>query len=230
MVRERRTQTLPRRAIVGATSFIGVWIVGLTGCGDDAAAIFNRSFINTLTASEFPLAPRPENGFILVRVVNSAQDPIRFLVTVERQTIVGEGDERATVLDQETVELFTQPGANVNEAGVLFECSPEEPILRIGLGRNLNKPQSDPALFVGGVAAGTPGFGVPSNKNPLSSEDGLFQCGDTVIFRAIVSTNSVGGFRVESFVIPWESQPEDVGKDTFGSVRRFLNEGRREEE
>ena len=208
MVRERRTQTLPRRAIVGATSFIGVWIVGLTGCGDDAAAIFNRSFINTLTASEFPLAPRPENGFVLVRVVNSAQDPIRFLV----------------------VELFTQPGANVNEAGVLFECSPEEPILRIGLGRNLNKPQSDPALFVGGVAAGTPGFGVPSNKNPLSSEDGLFQCGDTVIFRAIVSTNSVGGFRVESFVIPWESQPEDVGKDTFGSVRRFLNEGRREEE
>lgn len=230
MVREKRIQTLLRRTIVAATSLIGVWVVGGTGCGDDAAAIFNRSFINTLTATEFPVAPRPETGFVLVRVVNSTTEPVRFLVTVERRTVVGEGDEQATVIEPETVELFTLPGAKVNETGVLFDCSPEEPIRRIGLGRNLDKPQSDPALFVGGVAAGTPGFGVPANRNPLNSETGQFQCGDTVIFRAIVSTNSVGGFQVESFVLPWELQPAVVGRDTFGSVRRFLDEGISEDE
>jgi hypothetical protein len=208
--------------MTGATIVGIAFFAAVPGCGEDFTALLNPTFVNTLSGANFPLAPRPENEFVLVRVVNTTSDPISFLVTAERATVVGDEDEMATVIQTQTTELFTQPGSNVNEAGVLFEC----PISRIGLGQNLNQPQSDPALFVGGMAAGDPGFGVPGNINPLSAVDGAFQCGDTVIFQAIVSTNSVGGFRVQAFVLLWELQPEDTLRDTFGSVRTFLDEGR----
>ncbi|MEE9297053.1 MAG: hypothetical protein V3W34_19095 [Phycisphaerae bacterium] len=191
------------------------------GCGDAAVLFLNPSFVNQARGGLFPLVPQPETGLLLVRVVNSTDQPVSFLVTIERgeQSV----DEAAGVITiVETTELFTSPGSQANEAGVLFECSDESPITRVGLGENLNQPTTDPGLFVGGFATGTPGFGVPPNINPLSRIFGDFTCGDTVIYQAIKSTNAPGGFKVQAFVLPFESQPGDTARDTFRVAADFL--------
>ena len=158
--------------------------------------------------------PGPDSGLLLVRALNTTDQPVSFIVTVE----TGETE------DPVTNELFTLPGSQANEAGVLFTCTDEFPITRVGLGENLNQPTTNPGLFVGGLAANEQGFGVPPNINPLSLIAGDYTCGDTVIFQAIVSTNAPGGFKVQAFVLPAESQPEDTARNTFQVAGDFLRD------
>ncbi len=192
-------------------------------CGADAALLLNPSFVNQLEGGVlFPLAPRPESQLIFIRGNNATTEPITFLVTVERSVTVTDGAGGGTITQADTTEIFTEPGNNSNEAGVLFPCDGDNQISRIGLGRNLNQPTTDAGLFVGGFDDVVPGFGVPGNINPLSFLDGDFECGDTLIFRAIQSVNQPGGFRVQAFIIPWENQPDNTTRDTFGVANDFL--------
>ena len=209
-------------ARVLATGTLAVAI--MVGCGNPA--FFNPAFINSTSGELFPLVPRPETGLVLIRAVNNTSERLTFIITIERSTEVANGDGTGgTITDTETVELFTQPQALANEAGVLFDCTAANPITRIGLGRNLNQPQTEPGLFVGGLGDIVPGFGVSGNINPLSNDPPEltdFLCGDTVIFQALQSIAAPGGFLVKPFVLQFESQPEDTVRDTFRVATDFL--------
>lgn len=195
----------------------------VAGCGNPA--FFNPAFINSSTGELFPLVPGPNTGLVLIRAVNNTSERLTFIITIERSTEVAAGDGAVgTITETETVELFTQPQALANEAGVLFECTAANPISRIGLGRNLNQP-SDPGLFVGGLGDVIPGFGVSGNINPLSNDPPEltdFLCGDTVIFQAIQSIAAPGGFIVKPFVLQFESQPAETVRNTFRVAADFL--------
>lgn len=194
----------------------------LAGCGDPT--LLNPAFVNSTQGTLFPVAPRPESGLILVRAVNTTTTAMSFLVTIERATIVEDVGGTGQSSLAQTTDVFTTPGAQANEAGTLFECTTENPISRIGLGENLNRPTSEPGLFVGGADDIVQGFGVPPNINPLSSDQNDFQCGDTVIYRVLESNSAPGGFKVEAFVIAWETQGPTV-RNTFGVAGEFLNGG-----
>lgn len=203
----------------------------VAGCGNPA--FFNPSFVNSFSGELFPLVPGETNGLVLVRSVNNTSSRLTFIITIERATLITDADGVVgTITETETVELFTLPQALANEAGVLFECTDDNTITRIGLGRNLNQPGTDPGLFVGGLGDVVPGFGVPANINPLTNDPpdfDNFRCGDTIIFQAIQSTAAPGGFLVKPFVLPFELQPTSTIRNTFGVANDFLN-GRPTEE
>ena len=184
--------------------------------------------------------------FVLVRVVNETGQNAEFIVTIEREVI--ERDEEGNPLadtetgviitrpERETVRLNTAAQAPANEVGVLFSCS-ESPVNVVGLGENLLP--NDAAVFVGGGGAGgAPGFGVPAaTVNPLmrvppNPEDpSNFNCGDTVMFRAIRSTGVTGGVKLESFLLPGYYQPSVfTGPSTFVNYQSFLESQNREDE
>lgn len=216
-----------KRAALRSTGAAGlrcgvIALILSVACGDPT--LLNPAFINQSQGGLFPLVPGPDANLILVRAVNSTNERLTFLVTVERATLVTEGDEVATITATETFELFTLPSSFANEAGVMFECTSDQSISRIGLGRNLNQPQTDPGLFVGGLGDIIPGFGVPANINPLSSEFVDFRCGDTIIFQAIQAINEPGGFKVKAFVLPFETQPAETVRNTFQVAADFLND------
>lgn len=208
------------------------------GCGSDVT-LFNRAFANTLSGEVFPLTPGPSAAFVLVRVVNETQDIIEFVVTVEKDVVVVDEQGRFVVDDDgefvtrpeiETVRLTTQPFGLANELGVLFPCR-QQRIARVGLGENLLA--TDAAAFVGGQGtAGTPGFGIPADTlNPLSHAANNFDCGDTVIFRAVRSTSVAGGVTLQSLLLPGSEQPATVtGPDTFFNYEQFLETQVRENE
>jgi hypothetical protein len=200
-----------------------VVLVTVLGCGNNAALFLNPAFVNSIQGGLFPLVPRPETNLILIRANNSTTERLTFLITIERSTAFSTGGPDGTVTNSETIEVFTEPGAQSNEAGVLFECSADNPITRIGLGRDLNQPQVDAGLFVGGFNDVVPGFGVPGNINPLSILAGDYECGDTIIFRALQSINQPGGFRVEPFRLSWRTQAAESARNTFGVAGGFLN-------
>ena len=117
--------------------------------------------------------------------------------------------------------LVAAPG---NEMGILFPCS-ESPINLIGLGENLLP--DDPAVFLGGGGAGfAAGSGVAVGDFQALSRlvnPPNFVCGDTVVFRAIVSTSNVGTVKLESFLLPGFEQPDEfAGPDTFVNYQEFL--------
>ncbi len=192
------------------------------GCFELSPFLFNPSFVNRVEGGLFPFVPGPENELLFVRVVNSSNETLRFLVTIERSRTISDSTGEGRVTDSQTIELSTAPGQLSNEAGVLFDCSPANPITRVGLGENLNRPTTDPGLLVGGLGDITQGFGVPPNINPLSRDNGDFQCGDTLIYEAFTSANAPGGFRVQAFVLPFESQPTQTARDTFTVAADFL--------
>lgn len=198
-------------------------LVVMTGCGADAALLLNPAFVNQIEGGVlFPLAPRPDTGLLFIRANNATTESITFLITVERSTLLVEGNTTMTLSESKTTEVFTEPGSNSNDAGILFNCDENNQITRIGLGRNLNQPSTDAGLFIGGFNDVIPGFGVPGNINPLDALDGDFECGDTIVYRAIQSVNQPGGFRVQAFIIPWENQPDNTTRNTFDVASQFL--------
>lgn len=205
----------------------------MVGCSS-TANIFNPTFVNLTSGGVFPLTPGPGANFVLVRVVNETNANAEFIVTIERE--VFERDENGSViLDEfgnavtrpvrETKRLNTLVAAPGNEMGVLFPCD-LSPINLIGLGENLLP--NDAAVFLGGGGAGFGGggSGVPvGDFQPLSRlvAPPNFVCGDTVIFRAIISSQSVGTVKLESFLLPGFEQPDQfTGPNTFVNYQRFL--------
>jgi hypothetical protein len=206
------------------------FVVGLTltaamiaNCG---GAGLNPAFVNTLTGGVVPVTPGPGAAFVLVRCVNDATQPVEFIVTVERDIIVRDengnaqvdenGDPITTPLLQ-TVQLATQATGTAKELGTLFACG-ESPISRVGLGENLEP--TDIAAFVGGQGAGgAAGFGVPATGvNPLQLDIGNFNCGDTVIYRAFLSSAVAGGVALQTLLLPGSEQP-----DVFSGPNTFVN-------
>ena len=235
-----------KRASLGTVAAALVTFMCLAGGCGNALGIFNPAFVNTLSGGSFPLTPGPGADFVLVRVVNETGQNAEFIVTIEREVI--ERDEEGNPLadtetgviitrpERETVRLNTAAQAPANEVGVLFSCS-ESPVNVVGLGENLLP--NDAAVFVGGGGAGgAPGFGVPAaTVNPLmrvppNPEDpSNFNCGDTVMFRAIRSTGVTGGVKLESFLLPGYYQPSVfTGPSTFVNYQSFLESQNREDE
>ncbi len=214
---------------------LGLGVCGLVsvasfGCGS-SAALLNPAFVNSQVGGVTPQTPGPGANFVLVRVVNSTGQQVEFIVTIDRDVLEldAEGNPQRdedgnllTMAQRETVQLQTGPTGSASESGVLFECA-DSRITRIGLGENLLP--TDAAVFVGGSgAAGSAGFGVPAGSlNPLSLETGNFNCGDTVIFRAIVQTSQAGGVGLQSFLLPGFEQPSEFsGPNTFVNYQQFL--------
>ena len=102
-------------------------LVMLSPVGCDPS-LLNPAFVNSIQGGLFPLVPQPDTNLLLVRVTNSTNDTIRFTVTIERSMPAAQGGSTGTVTQSESIDLFTQPGSQSNEAGVLFECSTANPI------------------------------------------------------------------------------------------------------
>ena len=205
----------PMRVMLAGVLVISVMLMG--GC---TAGFLNPAFANTLTGAVVPLTPGPESDFILVRVINETGTSVEFVVTAEREELIDEGNAIITQTMKQTVRLLTFPFGQAQELGVLLDCSPA--VTRIGLGENLDQPGTDAGIFINAEVGGVAGSGVPVNVAPLVSP-GNFVCGDTVIFRAFASTGNVGGVKVQTALLDFQSQPSQfVGPDTFLNARRFL--------
>lgn len=216
-----------------------VFMAGLLACGVIAAAgsgcgssIFNSAFVNSqLGGGVVPQTPGPNADFVLVRVVNSTTQPVEFIVTIDRDVLDldDEGNPQRdedgnllTVSKRETVRLQTAGTGDSSESGVLFPCA-ESRITRVGLGENLLP--SDAGVFVGGTGAGgATGFGVPvGSLNPLSLAAGNFNCGDAVIFQALIQTGTAGGIGLKAYLLPGFEQPSVFsGPNTFVNFQQFL--------
>jgi len=231
------------RAITGVkTLLLGCGAMGLliiaAACGS-ATNIFNPAFINTLSGGQVPVTPGPGAAFVLVRAVNETSQVVEFVVTIEREVLVVDEngnfqqDDQGNFItrtERETVNLTTNPTGLSRDLGVLFPCS-ESPVTVVGLGENLLP--TDAAIFVGGQGAGgATGFGVPAgNLFPLLLEVGNFNCGDTIIFQAFVSTGVAGGVSLLSYLLPGSEQPNVFrGPNTFVNLEQFIESQVSEEE
>ncbi|UCG17147.1 MAG: hypothetical protein JSV19_03770 [Phycisphaerales bacterium] len=214
--------------------FLAVLATGVLtagGCGEDATFL-NPAFVNYSQGGVIPLTPGAASSFVLVRLVNRTDNAIEFILTVEREAIVdpaedvgglSDVDEAEVRYEQETFRLSTFPGGLTNEIGILLQC----PVVRVGLGENLNFPTQDPGLYigVGDLYSGqiVQGFGVPAGVNPLDSRVGNFACGDTLIFEVTEQTGVPGNVQVKTFVLPAATQPDTyTGPDTFNNARILL--------
>ena len=219
-----------RFKVFQSTAVVAGFVV--LGCGNPVA-FFNPSFVNLTSGGVFPLTPGPGADFVLVRVLNETLTNAEFIVTIERD-VFQRDDEGNVILDEfgnpltvavrETKRLTTLVAAPGNEMGVLFECS-TSPINLIGLGENLLP--NDAAVFLGGGGAGfAAGSGVAVGDFQALSRlvnPPNFVCGDTVVFRAIVSSSNVGTVKLESFLLPGFEQPDQfVGPNTFVNYQNFL--------
>lgn len=224
------------------TKVIPIVLAGLgllpAGCGS-TAGIFNPALINTLIGGYVPVTPGPAAAFILVRCTNETNQAVEFIVTIQRSVLVTDEDgsyqidEEGNFItrpERETVRLATVPTGRARELGVVFRCG-ESPVTHVGLGENLLP--TDAAVFVGGEGAlGAAGFGVAAGSlNPLQLEAGNFNCGDTIIFRAFLSTGVAGGVALQSFLLPGSEQPSVFeGPSTFANLEQFYESQVREDE
>jgi len=199
-------------------------------CGS-TATFFNPAFLNELYGGQVPVTPGPGAAFVLVRALNETDQAVEFIVTIEREVLVEDenGDFQQddqgnwiTRPERETLSLSTSPASQASQAGVLFRCS-ESPVTIVGLGEDLQP--TDAAVFVGGEGAGgAAGFGVPAGSlNPLQWSAGNFDCGDTIIYRAFLSTGVVGGVGLQVYLLPGSEQPDEFnGPDTFVNLSNYL--------
>ncbi len=195
------------------------------------ATFFNPAFINTISGGQVPVTPGPGAAFVMVRVTNETNQNVEFIVTIEREVLVKDEDGDFQVDDQgnfitrpqrKTVQLTTNATGLATDIGVLFDCS-ESPVTIVGLGEELLP--TDAAVFVGGEGAGgAAGFGVPvGNLNPLRLDIGNFNCGDTIIFRAFISSGVPGGVGLQTYLLPGSEQPDEFrGPSTFVNLEQFL--------
>jgi hypothetical protein len=191
-----------------------------------AANFLNPAFLNQETGNIFALAPGDRSNFILVRGNNATSVNVEFLVTVER-IVPSEDDPNVFVPQLESVRLFTPSGQRANDLGALFDCG----VTRIGLGRVLDRPTTEPGVFVGAEAVGVGGLGIPPNINPLSAAVGNFDCGDTIVFQVAEASNTVGGVVVAAYVLDDEEFSTNViGFDTFVAARSLLEEQQLEQD
>ena len=201
----------------------------LSGCGASAANLFNPAFISTTSGGYVPLTPGPRADFVFVRCLNETGQNARFIVAIERETVLEQDQETGALTTEtqlESVQLRTGAQAPANELGVLFPCS-DSAINRVGLGENLLP--TDTAVIVGGGGVGqASGIGIsaaslpPLNRVPAQGPSN-FNCGDTVIFRAITDNSVSGRVRLDAFLLPGYEQPSEfAGPNTFSNYQDFL--------
>jgi len=229
---DRRTA---RTKAVATTVLIGCGALGLlalaAACGS-TATVFNSAFLNELYGGQVPVTPGPGAAFVLVRALNETDQAVEFIVTIEREVLVPDenGDFQqddqgnwVTLPLRETLSLDTSATSQASQGGVLFPCSPS-PVTVVGLGEDLQP--TDAAVFVGGAGAGgAAGFGVPAGSlNPLQWSAGNFDCGDTIIYRAFLSSGVVGGIGLQVYLLPGSEQPDIFnGPDTFVNLANYLD-------
>lgn len=212
-----------------ATLACGVGLLlGAASCG---AGAFNPAFVNSLVGGQIPVTPGPSAAFVLVRGLNETNQPVEFIVTIERAILVTDEEGNFQVDDQgffitepkrETVRVSTSATGLGTDVGVLFPCG-ESPVTIVGLGENLRP--TDAAVFVGGEGAGgAAGFGVRAESLfPLRLEEGNFNCGDTIIFQAFASAGVAGGVALQTFLSPGSEQPSlFTGPSTFANLEEFI--------
>jgi len=223
-----------RTRAVATTVLIGCGALGLLALAaacDSSATFLNPAFLNELYGGQVPVTPGPGAAFVLVRATNETDQAVEFIVTIEREVLVEDenGDFQqddqgnfVTRPQRESLSLGTSTAAQASQAGVLFPCN-ESPVTIVGLGENLLP--TDAAIFVGGEGAGgAAGFGVPvGGLDPLQLAVGNFNCGDTIIYRAFVSTGVVGGVALQVFLLPGSEQPDIfTGPNTFVNLANYL--------
>jgi len=210
----------------GAMALGGVTLALAVLAGCNSTLIFNPAFVNQQSGDVFPLVPADRTNFILVRGNNTTTASIEFVITAERR--IPSPEDPTTIIPQLTTRrVLTQPTQSANDMGVLFDC----PVTRIGLGETLDRPTTEPGIFIGAQAVGAGGFGVPPNINPLDTTLGNFDCGDTIIFVASESASVAGGVVVFAFLLDDETQPQVIrGLDTFANARTLIEEQQIEEE
>jgi hypothetical protein len=219
----------------------------LAGCG--TSVFFNPAFLNTFVGGEYPVTPGPGAGFLFVRTINETAQSVEFVVTVERAVVQTDeegnfrfedlnnngvrdpNEEFITESQLETTRLRTPAGGKASDLGVLFPCRTSL-ITRVGLGENLLP--TDAAAFVGGEeAGGAAGFGIPATGlNPLRFVNPTnFNCGDTIIFRAVQTVGVAGGVSLQSLLLPGSEQPDRFNRaNTFVNYEAFLESQIREDE
>lgn len=204
------------------------------GCG-----IFDPQFRSTVTGGEVPRTPGPNAAFVLVLGDNETDRTVEFIITIERN-VLDLDDTGSAQLDEngqflvkpvrETVRVCTPPGGGAQRLGTLFACG-DEPVTLVGLGDDLQP--TDRHILVGGDCdSSAPGTGitVPS-LNPLQLSTGNFNCGDTIIFQALVNSAVAGGISVQVLLLPGSEQPSEfAGPNTFANLTSFLDAQRREAE
>jgi hypothetical protein len=214
-----------KRYITGmAACSVALTLAAQAGCS--STLLFNPAFVNQQTGDVFPLVPNARTSFVLVRANNVTTSPIEFVLTAERR-VPSPADPDTFVLELETRRVITRSSPSANDMGVLFDC----PVTRIGLGESLDRPNTEPGIFVGAQAVGAPGFGVPPNVNPLDAAVGNFECGDTIIYVASELASVPGGVIISAFLLDADAQPQAIrGLDTFANARTLIEEQTFEEE
>jgi len=216
-----------------------VGAMAVAGCGA-AASLLNPAFVNTVSGGVTPVTPGPSADFVFVRGRNETGRVVTFIVTIERLELVRDASGNFEFDDQgnpvttrpppETFRVLTSGTGQSSDVGLLFPCS-ESPVTIVGLGENLLP--TDAAIEVGGEGGtGAGGFGVPAGTlTPLRLDVGNFNCGDTIIFRAFLSTAVAGGVGLQSFLLPGSEQPSVFqGPSTFVNYQAFLESQVREEQ
>ena len=214
-----------------SSAVLGLGVLLIAGCGSDLT-LFNSAFLQTFVGGQVPVTPGPPAAFVLVRGVNSTNQNVEFIVTIEKEALVRNDDGTfaqdangnfVTQTQRKTVSLLTAPNGLGSDLGTVFDCS-LEPVTVVGLGANLLP--TDAAIFVGGSGAGNAtGFGVTApNLNPLRLAIGNFNCGDTIIYQAYNATGVSGGVKVQAFLLPGSEQPSSfAGPSTFADLRNYLD-------
>jgi len=208
---------------------LSVFAASIPACG---TSFLNPAFINTTTGGQFPVTPGPSAAFVLVRALNETGVQVEFFITIEREVLRPDDDGNFVLDDQgnlrtepvrETARVLTGETGLATDIGVLFPCG-TSPVTLVGLGENL-LPTDRHIAVGGGGAAGATGVGVTvENLNPLSLAASNFNCGDTIIYRAFLSTGTPGGVLVSTFLLPGSEQPFDFsGPSTFIEFQDLLD-------
>ncbi len=208
-----------------------------TACG---SGVFSPNFVSATTGGAVPVTPGPRADFVFVRCINGIETNNQtqvesvFIVTIEREVVVLDPSGNPTLDEQgnavtravleDPIRLRATSNTDLDEIGTLFPCS-ESAINRVGLGESLL--QGDTAVIVGGQGVGgAGGTGISAaSLPPLSrlTSPPNFQCGDTVVFRAITDNRVAGGVRLQSFLLPGSEQPDQfTGPNTFVNFQSFI--------
>ena len=131
------------RGTFGKALTVGVLMMWGAGCNPNAT-LFSDTFRNFTSGDVVPLTPGPASKLVLVRLINETNDAVEFVVTAERQVLVVD-DQGVPVIQStdETVRLLTLPTETANEVGALFDC----PVTRVGLGEDIDRPNTEAGLF-----------------------------------------------------------------------------------
>ena len=77
-------------------------LLGLTAAGCGNVGILNPAFLSAFVGGVVPFTPGPGAAYVFVRCVNDTDEPIEFIVTIQRNVLVL--DEVAVFVDDAGIE------------------------------------------------------------------------------------------------------------------------------